>query len=155
MQFDSAYREKLILKDGSVVQVRLLRVGDRAYLQEGLRQLSATSRYLRFHGAKTEFSRHELRYLTEIDQLGHFALVAYRRDGVKREGIGVARFVSLTRDRQVAEAALVVSDEFQGKGLGLLLLERLIAAAAERGVRTLSVRCLPRIVGHAPFWKKN
>ena len=142
MRFDGAYREKLTLHDGSIVMVRLLQPGDRSYLQAGLLGLSERSRYLRFHSAKTEFSRDELRYLTQIDQINHVALIAYRRDGVKREGIGVARFVSLTRDRQVAEAALVVSDEFQGKGLGLLLLERLIAAAAERGVRTLSCEVL-------------
>lgn len=137
LHFNGAYREKLTLRDGSVVVVRLLQQGDRSYLRAGLLGLSERSRYLRFHGAKTDFSRQELRYLTEIDQRNHFALIAYRREGVKREGIAVARFVALTPDRQVAEAALVVSDAFQNQGLGRLLLERLIAAAAERGVKTL------------------
>jgi ribosomal protein S18 acetylase RimI-like enzyme len=48
--------------------------------------------------------------------------------------VGVARFVRLVDRTDVAEAALVVVDSEQGKGLGRLLLHRLVAAADERGI---------------------
>ena len=50
------------------------------------------------------------------------------------EGIGVARFIRLEEDSEVAEPAITVVDDFQGKGLGTLLLHRLAAAALEREI---------------------
>jgi hypothetical protein len=57
------------------------------------------------------------------------------RPGQPDLGLGLARFVRLPAEPDVAEPAIVVVDEYQGRGLGRLLLERLAAAAAERGVR--------------------
>jgi GNAT superfamily N-acetyltransferase len=63
--------------------------------------------------------------------VNHFAIGALAEDG---QGLGVARFVRLEPGGEVAEAAIAVVDEVQGKGLGRALLERLLAAARERGV---------------------
>ncbi len=49
-------------------------------------------------------------------------------------GYGVARFVRLPESPDVAEAAVVVIDRMQRRGLGTLLLGRLAAAARERGI---------------------
>jgi hypothetical protein len=49
--------------------------------------------------------------------------------------VGVARFIRLPDATEIAEASLVVTDDRQGLGIGHLLLERLLVAAAERGVR--------------------
>jgi len=49
--------------------------------------------------------------------------------------VGVARFVRLPAPPAAAEAAVVVTDDFQNRGLGTLLAARLLAAARERGVR--------------------
>jgi len=133
-RFNGDYREKLTLSDGTILWVRLLRVGDRSCLQAGMRGLSEQSRYLRFHSAKTELTHEELRYLTEIDYIRHFALIVYRRVGIHREGVAVARYVCFPGTDTRAEAALTVADAYQGKGLGKLLLERLCAAGVERGV---------------------
>ena len=53
----------------------------------------------------------------------------------KPEGVGSARFVRLSDEPDTAEAAVTVLDDFQGKGLGAILLQRLIEAAWERDVR--------------------
>jgi acetyltransferase len=50
--------------------------------------------------------------------------------------MGVSRLVT-TSDRQDAEFALIVADPWHGKGLGSKLMERLIAAAREMGVKRL------------------
>src|SRR5207244_92171 len=96
----------------------------------GFAGLSAESRYRRFFSAKDRLSEAELRYLTEVDGVDHFALGALH-DG---EGAGVARFVRLRDRPDTAEAAIVVVDERQGCGLGRLLLTRLTEAARERGI---------------------
>ncbi|MFW2387550.1 MAG: N-acetyltransferase family protein, partial [Polyangiales bacterium] len=73
---------------------------------------------------------------TEVDGVDHFAMGALRRRFVsKEEGVGSARFVRLLDQPHTAEIAVTVLDDFQGKGLGTVLLQRLIEAAWERDIR--------------------
>jgi GNAT superfamily N-acetyltransferase len=132
MFFDADYAEQVTLRDGTQIVVRPIRPDDKELLRRGFLRLSPESRYRRFFAAKHDLSAAELRYLTEIDGVRHFALGATSADG--RDGIGVARFVQLDGEPGIAEAAIAVADEQQGKGLGSLLFQRLVAAAAERGV---------------------
>jgi GNAT superfamily N-acetyltransferase len=78
-----------------------------------------------------------LDYLTRVDGIDHFAVVAFTEslDMKVEEGVGVARFVRLASEPEVAEAAVTVIDDFQGRGLGRLLLVTLVEAARERGVK--------------------
>jgi RimJ/RimL family protein N-acetyltransferase len=87
----------------------------------------------RFLGAKLSFTSAELRYLTELDGVDHYAVVAVdpRRPG---ELVAVARFVRRRHDRQAAEAAIVVCDAYQGKRLGTRLAVLLADAARRRGI---------------------
>ncbi len=135
MHFDEHYREQVRLRDGSTVVLRLVRPDDKARLRAGFERLSPDTRYLRFHGVKTALTDAEVRYLTEVDGVHHVAIGAARLgpDG-EEDGVGIARFVELDGDRGVAEAAITVLDELQGKGLGAALFVRLCAAAAERGI---------------------
>jgi GNAT superfamily N-acetyltransferase len=85
---------------------------------------------------KSKLTERELRYLTEVDGVDHFAMGAIRRRFVsKDEGVGSARFVRLSDQPDTAEPAVTVLDEFQGQGLGSILLQRLIEAAWERDIR--------------------
>ncbi len=131
--FDDAYREPATLRDGTQVVLRLLQPDDKAALARGFARMSPESRYRRFFAAKSELSADELRYLTELDQRHHLAIAATTADGL--EGLGVARYIELAEKPGLAEAAIAVVDEAQGKGLGSLLFQRLVAAARERDVR--------------------
>jgi GNAT superfamily N-acetyltransferase len=113
-----------------------MRPSDKQMLLDGFEHLSPDSRYARFMAPKVNLSETELRYLTEVDGVDHFAMGAIRRHLVsKDEGVGSARFVRLSDAPDTAEPAVTVLDDFQGKGLGAILLQRLIEAAWERDVR--------------------
>jgi GNAT superfamily N-acetyltransferase len=131
--FNDDYREEVTLRDGSRVLLRLVHPHDKAMLARGLAELSDESRYLRFFSNKRALSEAELSYLTELDQDSHFALGAVSLPDESR-GLGVARFVKLPDDAEVADPAVAVVDDMQRLGLGRLLFLRLVAAAAERGV---------------------
>lgn len=133
--FDDAYEEILELKEGSTVKLRLVRPSDKSLLLEGFKRLSPESRFLRFFGHKSGLTTKELVYLTEIDGERHFALGAAQLlpDGQELP-VGIARFVRLPDLPEVAEPALAVVDDWQGRGLGREMLKRLSAAARERGV---------------------
>jgi len=141
--FDDHYNEVVQLRNGEEVHLRLLCPRDKELLQDGFRSLSPESRYKRFFAAKLALSEAELKYLTEMDQTNHVAIGAEISTGDGHlEGLGVARFVRYTDHPDVAEVAITVRDSMQGHGLGTVLLQRLIAAAGERGVERLRFQVL-------------
>ena len=95
----------------------------------GLQALSPLSRYRRFLAPKPRLSPSELRYLTEVDGRDHVALVAVAPRTPPTAWSGVGRFVRLAEAPDTAEFAIVVADDWQGRGLGRALAERLAAAA--------------------------
>ncbi len=134
--FNQNYCEHTILSDGTRVLLRCVRPSDKHFLLEGLEHLSEQSRYLRFFTAKPKLSEKELSFLTEVDGVNHFAMGALLEnpDPEKGSGVGIVRFIRLKDHPEVAEPAIVVIDEAQGKGLGRILFRRLIAAALERDI---------------------
>ena len=124
------------LRDGTQIVLRPVRPSDRELLVEGFAHLSPESRYQRFLAPMEELSEAMLDYLTEVDHHDHEAIAAL--DPETGHGIGVARFVRLEDRPDVAEAAVTVVDEWQGRGVGTLLLGRLAARAREEGIRTFT-----------------
>jgi len=123
------------LANGTPVLIRPIRADDKHFLEEALHQLSEVSVQRRFLTAKRKFTRAELRYLTEVDGWDHVALVAESPTQPARRLIAVARYVRLPTDPEAAEAAIVVADDFQRRGLGSLLAEELARRARMRGIR--------------------
>jgi len=136
LQFHRDYEETVRLKDGTKVTLRLIQPSDKQLLLEGFERLSPQSRYARFLAPKEKLTDADLRYLTEVDGVDHFAIAAVRASRFgKQEGVGVGRFVRLKGWTDTAEPAITVADDQQGKGLGTILLHRLADAAWERGIR--------------------
>jgi GNAT superfamily N-acetyltransferase len=124
--------ENLRLRDGSHVLVRPVRPDDKPLFVAGFERLSDESRYLRFMGHKKALSLRDLEFFTELDHADHEAIGAL--DPFTGEGLAVARYMRHREDRHLAEAAVVVLDEWQGKGLGSLLLDRLVQRARAQGI---------------------
>ena len=139
------------LSDGTEVLIRSIRPDDKALLVQGMDHLSPESRRARFLTAKPRLTSAELRYLTELDGLDHYALIAVLADRPDQLA-GVARFVRATEDPLAAEAAIVVGDPLQGKGLGRVLGLRLADAARARGVRRFTATMLSdNVAAHRLF----
>ena len=125
--------ERARLRDGREVLISRITPTDAPLLADAFERLSAESRRLRFLGPKANLSAAELRYLTEIDGHNHEALVAI--DPMTGRGVAIGRFV---RDRSAperAEVAITVADEWQGRGLGKVMLSHLVDRARREGVR--------------------
>jgi RimJ/RimL family protein N-acetyltransferase len=122
------------LPDRTPVLIRRIRPDDKRLLALGLQHLSQTSVQRRFLGPKPRLTSSELRYLTEVDDVNHVALVAEYPGEPVRRLIAVARFVRLPEDPHAAEAAIVVGDDWQGRGLGSLLATQLARIARTRGI---------------------
>lgn len=93
-------------------------------------RLGPCSRLLRFGGAKTVLLPSDLEQLSRVDAR-HHVLVAV----VDGRPVGIARLV---RDGDRAEVAFAVADEYQGRGIGRVLVDRLAADARAAGIRCLT-----------------
>jgi GNAT superfamily N-acetyltransferase len=120
--------------------VRPVRASDKEAIQSAFRHLSPESRYMRFLALTESLSESQLRFLTEIDHHDHEALIAY--DPASGDGIAVARFVRSHSDPASAEAAVVVDDDWQGRGLGTALVRLLAQRAREEGVERFEATLL-------------
>lgn len=131
-----------VLDDGTRVRFRPIRPDDKGRIALGLARLSPGSRYLRFFRNVDHFTADQLRYLTEVDFVDHFAWVADLPDEPGDPGIGVARWIRLRDAPAEAEAAVTVVDAMQGRGIGTGLLWVLARSALERGVTAFRVAVL-------------
>lgn len=124
------------LRDGSHVRIRQGRRSDRELLLRGFQRLSPESRYRRFLAAMPKLPGTMVRHLTDIDHRDHEAVIALDAEGT--EALGVARYVRDPERPDAAEVAVTVIDDWQGRGLGTLLLEVISARARQVGVRTFT-----------------
>jgi GNAT superfamily N-acetyltransferase len=126
------------LADGSRVSIRPIETSDREALNRAFERLGPESRYLRFFAPIARLTDSQLEYLTDVDHHDHEALVAI--DEASGEGIGVARFVRTGAN--LAEPAVAVVDDWQGRGVGTMLLDALADRAREEGIRTFAASIL-------------
>jgi GNAT superfamily N-acetyltransferase len=117
---------------GAEITIRPLSRGDTATIQAVFDRLSPESRYARFGGAKNCLSPAELERFARLDAR-HDVLVA--SDG--EAAIGIARLVRDPDDPHVADVAFAVADEWQARGVGSALVERLAANARAAGITHL------------------
>jgi acetyltransferase len=129
------------LQDGLRVAIRAIRPADRVLLEESRGRFSDESMRRRFLSPKPRLTGVELRYLTEVDGQNHYAVVAVPLDDLDAI-IAVARFVRLPEDPLTAEAAIIVADEYHGRGLGKRMAHQLADAARDRGIRRFTASML-------------
>lgn len=119
-----------LLSDGVTVHIRPISPDDEERLLRFHAGLSPESVYMRFFSAHARLRPEEVHRFTHVDGRDRMALVAT----VRGELVGVARYDRLSPASEEAEVAFVVTDSFQGRGLGTLLLEHLAAYARTQGL---------------------
>jgi GNAT superfamily N-acetyltransferase len=124
-----------VLRDGTRVTLRPIGKGDRELERQFIEGLSPTSRHFRFLGTFKCPSEELLTQLTDIDSSVDAALLALTCDGAAQREVGVARFCR--QPDGTAEAAVTVTDDWQHKGLGTLLMQQLIEIGRARGIASL------------------
>jgi acetyltransferase len=111
-------------------------------LKRVMRELSPESRYFRFISSMAELPPAMLARFTLIDYDREMAMVAVLKDRVSGPDgqiteteriLGVSRYVT-NPDQSSCEFALVVVDDFNGKGLGSRLMESIMDVARDKGL---------------------
>ena len=128
----------MVLRDGSVGHVRPIRPDDADLVRRFHSGQSEESIYLRFFAPIRELSDRDVHRFTNVDNVDRVALVVTVRGAI----VGIGRWDRF--DRTSAEVAFNISDHFQGRGIGSVLLEHLAAIAQELGVEKFTAEVLPQ-----------
>jgi RimJ/RimL family protein N-acetyltransferase len=128
--------EMWVAADGTVITIRPIGAKDLALEQEFVNGLSAHTGYQRLMSTRRP-SLEELVRFTDIDHERELALIATTPVQDRERQIGVARYVKEESSPGDAEFAIILSDDWQGRGLGTTLLMSLVVAARSHGVRRL------------------
>ncbi|MGD9960993.1 GNAT family N-acetyltransferase [Nocardioides sp.] len=124
------------------IHLRLLQPGESHLVQDVFDQMSAQSRFLRYHAVTPRLTAAALRHLSAVEPGRHTVVVAVRRmrdtaagcAGVRERGVGLARWIRLHNETATAELAVDVSDSYQGGGLGKALVAAAAASATTSGI---------------------
>jgi RimJ/RimL family protein N-acetyltransferase len=116
----------------TLLHIRPVQRTDRARIAEMYGRLSRNSRYQRFLHPKPHITEDELTFFTDVDHSSHEALAAV--DPADGSFVGVARYATLGGGDTTADLAIEVVDDWQGRGIGTMLVRDLLARAAENGV---------------------
>jgi acetyltransferase len=127
----------VVLRERGRVIIRPVLSQDDAVTKAFFAAMSWNSRHNRFLRSFRELPEALLRQFTEVDYKTHVALMAEIFVDGQEIAIGEARYVT-SPDGKSAEFAVSIADEWQGCGLGSLLLARLIAAAKKAGIETVT-----------------
>jgi acetyltransferase len=130
--------ESVTLADGTRITIRPIHPDDADDLQAAFQRLSMESIYLRFLSFKKELNDEEARYLATVDYTSRMAFVAIAYENDHEIVVGVSRYaMDDPKNPEFAESAVVVEDAYQGRGIGKLLLWRLVNYARIKGIHIL------------------
>jgi ribosomal protein S18 acetylase RimI-like enzyme len=123
-----------VLRDGTPVRIRPIRPGDVPRLMEFHSRLSLNTTRLRFFTPMKRLSQQFADHLCTVDFKKRCAFVISPLDADTIHAVG--RYEA--ESRFSAEVAFVVEDSFQGKGIGTILLDRLVEHARANGFDRLT-----------------
>ncbi len=142
LPYPARYEQVWPLPGGGEYMVRPIHPDDAQMLQDLMHHLSPESRYFRFVSSMMELPPSMLAHFTLIDYDREMALVAVFRerkagpDGEIQESeriVGVSRYIT-NPEPSSCEFALVVADDFNGKGLGSRLMLSIMDVARDKGL---------------------
>jgi RimJ/RimL family protein N-acetyltransferase len=144
----ASYSQNEMLRDGRKVEIRAFRPDDRADFLSAVERIGPQSRYRRFFTEKRVFTERERAFFLNVDFDQHVALVALIEEAGRKVIVGGGRYVIVRPGR--AEVAFVVIDEYQGQGIGSIVMRHLVAIARSARLQELIAEVLP---GNMPMLK--
>jgi acetyltransferase len=134
------------MRDGTQVLIRSIRPEDEPLMiafHEGLSGRSVYMRYFESFSFKARTAHERLLRICFANPHQETVLVAIHTD----QHIGAQRIVAVGRlnklsDGKTAELAALVSDDYQGRGLGTELVKRLLQAAPSQGIQRITAEML-------------
>ncbi len=154
MPYPQFLETETVLKDGTPVWVRPMRPEDADMVQAFVRNMSDESRYNRFMSSIKQLSQNVLVRFTQLDYDREMALLMLKRheDG-SEEILSIARYIT-DPDSVTCEFGISVSDQWQGHGIGVMMMNLLFDAARHQGLLTMRGEILTANTGMQKLTRK-
>ncbi len=136
------YIKKVTTSSGEVITIRPIRAEDEPLIYRLFKGLSDETIQFRFCQKLVDIPHEKLVRYCQIDYEREMAFVATVSDENNDETIIADVRISRMPDLENAELAILVSDEWQGKGIGAMLMEYCIQVAREIGLKGLWMEIL-------------
>jgi RimJ/RimL family protein N-acetyltransferase len=127
---------KVTLKNGSEVLIRRARPEDFRILFAMFSSLSDDTMFRRFLRSQKELTEADVQDMLRLDDRNATSLIAVVRTDDVEQAVGEARYVT-NSSGELAEAAVVIADEWQNLGLATALFTELLAEAKRAGLSKL------------------
>jgi acyl-CoA hydrolase/GNAT superfamily N-acetyltransferase len=137
---------------GQEVTIRPIKPVDERRIQEHFYNLEKDDVIARFFHEKTSFLRDDIEDILQIDYVHDLTVVAIVGEFGFGKIVGVGEYL-LDPARNLAEVAFSISREFQGKGMGKILINKLAEAARENGIAGLMAYTSPENQGMVQLFK--
>ena len=136
-EYPGQYEKTIVLADGEQIFLRPIKPTDDDLMLELFNSFSKETIHLRFFSFMKSIPQDQLEKFTHIDYEKQMAIVALVDEGSEERIIAVGRYNVLPSDPDEAEFAIVVQDDYQGRGIGAEILRHLVHIARLQGVRVI------------------
>lgn len=134
---------RVLLKDGTTALLRTANESDQPRVADFLESVSSESRYRRFFSSISSTEKLARQLIKVGDPSDGLTLLVLHGEPDDLHVIGMGSYVGYEDRPDVAEPAFLVHDDYQGRGIGTLLLERLALMAAKNGINRFRAHTLP------------
>ena len=138
--------------DGELITIRPAKPVDERRIQEHFYTQDKDDIYSRFFQARTRFVRGDVESMFQIDYVKNLTILAVVGEFGFGKVVAVGEYL-LDPAKNIAEIAFSVSKEWQGKGLGKIIMKKISEAARENGISGLMAYTLPRNQGMIKLFK--
>ena len=139
--YPAEYESTITLKDGQQVFMRPIRPDDEPMMKEMFYSFTERTRYLRFHGPVQAFPHARLQVFCNIDYNTEFTLIGVVGSPGEEDVIALGCYMH-DEATNTAEVAFSVRDDWQNKGLGSHLFQKLAEVGRARGIREFHAEVL-------------
>jgi len=138
--------------NGDLITIRPAKPVDERRIQEHFYNQDKSDIYSRFFHARTRFVRDDLERMFQIDYIKNLTLLAVVGEFGFGKVVAVGEYL-LDQAGNIAEIAFSVSRDWQGKGLGKILMRKLCEAARENEISGLTAYTMPGNQGMIKLFK--
>jgi acetyltransferase len=135
------YATEITLKNGLPAMIRPIRPEDEPMIAELFKSFSEQTIVLRFFQRFPHLSHEQLVRYCQIDYDREMALVCVLEEDGHEKIIGDVRLIKMA-DMEDADMSIMVSDQWQGRGVGIALSQHCLKVAKEEGIKRISMDIL-------------
>ncbi len=146
------FKEHVLLKDGQGILLRPAENRDKELIKEFLSRVSQESLRMRFMVSVSQVPEETINMFSNCDFKEMGCLLAIVGEGEEEKVIGLGNYITSPNGRS-AEVAFLIEDDYQGKGIGTILLERLAGIAAGHGIVEFEAEVLPENISMLKVFK--